>query len=755
MTDGKSVRLIKDLAIVNNSPFDVKNATITLTFGDGLHVDVDSVRNNSYISNLLADNYTHPNREKSLSVTYQDGTSEIVPANSKGDPSKNIKSITLTRDWNASQMAGMHGDGIRGFVSKTYQDGSPVKVGDTISVSLTVKGVNTAGHNVSKTVHDTLKVVDQQFAPLKTESYYGGIDKTGLGDDPSGTINIHWERTSGEKGKIQLENPTFYFVMPNTVSQIKNPRWSSGKDAQGNSVPTLTSIVYKKSKDGKNTVAIMHFSGTLIDQATNNYIALVFDTVNKDNVINQKSEGTLYWTADNVNADGLTKVDPTRADSQNKVAHLPADLTQEQLNKIYRHKSFWGSINMITGMHSTSATKTATTPWQTQTIVDYHGDGQADLGVNLVNDTNNELHNVVTIINLPKVSDNSNLTVNLTGNTVELIDPNTDSKLTDDVTVLYSTKPADLGSNDLSSFVTADQIKDWSKVQAVAVTSQNFSSMTSRQVQIPVVINNLVANAGKVGIIETRVSVDELKPIIVTADAENAAKLVVGGQATIRTQMHYQDAQGKDHYVPLTDLTHAYDILQHRVLNSSDFTPSVTDLAQIPGYELREVSPRVVSGNAVIGQPVSAQDDGSVLQFELAPSAQKVLINYVSDDDNQTVIKTDTLKGKTGETQKINIVTPDNYVLVDPAANPSEYTFLASDNKPIIIHLKHKKTTMPEEKTVTRTIKVTTPDGQAKTVEQTAKLTRTVTTDQVTGEKAYSDWTTGEWANSNAPTIPG
>ena len=72
-----SVRLIHDLSILNNSPFDVKNATVTLTFGDGLHVDVDSVRNNSYISNLLADNYIHPNREKSLLVTYQDGTSEI------------------------------------------------------------------------------------------------------------------------------------------------------------------------------------------------------------------------------------------------------------------------------------------------------------------------------------------------------------------------------------------------------------------------------------------------------------------------------------------------------------------------------------------------------------------------------------------------------------------------------------------------------------------------------------------------------
>lgn len=752
--NGNSISLINDLAVENNSPFDVKNATVTLTFGDGLHVDVDSVRNNSYISNLLADNYIHPNREKSLLVTYQDGTSEMVPANSKGDPTKNIKSITLTRDWNASQMAGMHDGGISGFVASTYQDGSPVKVGDTINVSLTVTGVNTVGHNVSKTIHDTLKVVDQQFAPLATRNYYGGIDKTGLGDNPSGTINIHWYRTSGERGKIQLENPTLYFVMPNTVSQIKNPRWGSGKDAPGNAAPTLTSITYEKSKDGKNTVAIMHFSGTLIDQALNNWVPIVFDTVNKDNVVNQKSEGYLYWTADNVNADGLTKVDPSRLDSQNKAAHLPADLSQEQLSKIYLHWAYWGTINMATGMYSASATKTATTPWQTQTVVDYHGNGQADVGVNLVNDTSNELHNVVAIINLPKAANNSNLTVNLTGNNVELIDPNTDSKMTDGVTVLYSTKPADLSSNDLSSFVTADQVADWSKVQAVAVTLQKLGGMISRQVQIPVVVNDLVANAGKAGTVGTRISADELKPIIVSADAENAAKLVVGGQATINVQMHYQDAQGKDHYVPLTDLIHSYDILQHHVLNSSDFTPSTTDLAQVPGYELSKASPTVVSGHAVIGQPVSAQDGGSVLQFELVPSAQKVLINYVDDDDNQKVIKTDMLTGKTGETQKIDIVTPDNYVLVDPAANPSEYTFLASDNKPITIHLKHATHSISDSRTVTETVHYQSTDGSQVPSDHvaTANFSRTGTHDEVTGADHWNAWNISSYDFDAVPT---
>lgn len=666
-------------------------------------------------------------------------------------------------------MAGMHivgigGGGIYGFVAKTYQDGTSVKVGDTINVSLTVAGVDTAGHNVSKTVHDTLKVVDQQFAPLTTESVWGSIDKKGLGDDPSGTINLHWRRTSGERGKIQLENPTLYFVMPNTVSQIKNVSWGASKDAQGNSVPTLTSITYEKSKDGKNTVAIMHFSGALIDQALNNFVPLYFSTVNKDNVVNQDSEGFLYWTADNVNADGLTKIDPSRLDSQNKAAHLPADLTQEQLNKIYLHSPYWGTINMATGMYSTSATKTATMPWQIQTIMDYHDDGQADVGVNLVNDTSNALHNVVAIINLPKATNNSSLTANLTGNTVELIDPNTDRKLTADVKVLYSMKAADLSSNDLSAFVTADQVTDWSKVQAVAVTLQSFSGMSSRQVQIPVVVKDLVANAGKTGIIETRVSADELKPIIVSKDAENVAKLVVGGQATIQAQLHYQDAQGKDHYLPLADRTRAYDILEHHVLNASDFTPSTTELAQVPGYELSTAAPTVVSGQAVLGQPVSAQADGSLLQFELVPSVQKVLISYV--DQAGHVVAQRNVIGKTGETVDLPNFLPDGWMIYRGQNVPTKLTFGVHNNNRdfVVTHVLAFVSadadirpgdriagtvgkTYPAgvsadslNKTVTRTIRVTSPSGVTKTVVQMVHFMRNAVVDAVTGQVTYLGW---------------
>lgn len=55
------------------------------------------------------------------------------------------------------------------------------------------------------------------------------------------------------------------------------------------------------------------------------------------------------------------------------------------------------------------------------------------------------------------------------------------------------------------------------------------------------------------------------------------------------------------------------------------------------------------------------------------------------------------------------------------------------------------------EKTVTRTINVTTPDGKTTTVKQTATLAKQVDL----GKDAHPAWTTGEWVSYDVPTIPG
>ena len=55
------------------------------------------------------------------------------------------------------------------------------------------------------------------------------------------------------------------------------------------------------------------------------------------------------------------------------------------------------------------------------------------------------------------------------------------------------------------------------------------------------------------------------------------------------------------------------------------------------------------------------------------------------------------------------------------------------------------------EKTATRTINVTTPDGKTATVKQTATLAKQVDF----GKDAHPDWTTSEWTSYDVPVIPG
>ncbi|WP_338033118.1 mucin-binding protein [Limosilactobacillus alvi] len=175
---------------------------------------------------------------------------------------------------------------------------------------------------------------------------------------------------------------------------------------------------------------------------------------------------------------------------------------------------------------------------------------------------------------------------------------------------------------------------------------------------------------------------------------------------------------------------------------------NLTNLAVIPGY-----TPMVVKGSTAHVMVDGATEDTQT-QIVYVGQTQSTTIQYV-DDETGKVVQTTNLSGKTGETVTPSYQTPSGYDLVDPSQAVTSYTFKASGNQPIIIHLKHHKSTMPETKTVTRTITVINPDGTTKTVTQTATITRQVTTDQVTGEQTATDWTTAKWPAFNVPTLEG
>src|SRR5699024_6388289 len=169
------------------------------------------------------------------------------------------------------------------------------------------------------------------------------------------------------------------------------------------------------------------------------------------------------------------------------------------------------------------------------------------------------------------------------------------------------------------------------------------------------------------------------------------------------------------------------------------------DVPQIESYK--------ASQTTVNQSWVNVNTQNQTVDITYTANPQSIKINYVDDEKGGATVKSDTLNGKTDETVKTGITIPENYSVV--GTTPSEYTFKSSGNTDITVHLKHVIDTTSEEKTVTRTIKVTDPTGKVTTIPQTAKVTRTVSTDKVTNQKTYGDWTSSSFDSYDVPTIEG
>lgn len=162
-----------------------------------------------------------------------------------------------------------------------------------------------------------------------------------------------------------------------------------------------------------------------------------------------------------------------------------------------------------------------------------------------------------------------------------------------------------------------------------------------------------------------------------------------------------------------------------------------------------------------------------------------VTINY-KDTATGEIVGTDRLTTNYYQDFLLPDHTPAGYVAVDPSVFKNARSVRVAGDQPtktfeIPVHHKmvtvtpdHPKTPndkLPDNptksypsgvaeadlnKTLTRTIKVTTPDGKTTTISQVAKLTRTAEVDEVTVEVVkYSDWTTGTWGAFTPKEVEG
>ena len=169
-------------------------------------------------------------------------------------------------------------------------------------------------------------------------------------------------------------------------------------------------------------------------------------------------------------------------------------------------------------------------------------------------------------------------------------------------------------------------------------------------------------------------------------------------------------------------------------------------------------APEAISGyTPSINDVPSANVDSSLsdqtVNVTYTADAQKVEIVYVDDAKGGAVVKTDQVAGKTDETVKVTPNVPTGYKVVGEV--PGSYTMTGDGHQVITVHLVHQMKTTSESKTATRTINVRTPHDGTTVFKQTVDLSRDVTTDQVTGDKTYGDWSTTEWTHYDVPVVAG
>ena len=120
-----------------------------------------------------------------------------------------------------------------------------------------------------------------------------------------------------------------------------------------------------------------------------------------------------------------------------------------------------------------------------------------------------------------------------------------------------------------------------------------------------------------------------------------------------------------------------------------------------------------------------------------------VLIKYVDRDGNE--IGRQVITGHVGDTIKVTPQFPENWVPVDPDTVPAEVQIKEENGQIIIVVVRHAEKDPVQTKKVTRTITVTTPDGQTKTIKQVVTISRYGDLDLVTGQIAWQPWTTAQW----------
>lgn len=475
-----------------------------------------------------------------------------------------------------------------------------------------------------------------------------------------GSISINVSNDS-KKASNRIVEPTFYYVLPaytNFTGDLTNllnlnPGITDGDKSKENIKPKLTSYMV-----GNQQVIKLDYSGT----------GFVYDA-NKDGntlpiAIDADAEPGVYkWNVYLFTQTGIVNHDAITNTSD--VANKYTQNVVQEAEKAGKS----GSLYMIgQGDWEIKTPPVAYAPNTVQGNLDVKsvangksddkGSEEMNYATEIANYSSGSIKDPYMLINFPQADPKNSFTFELTGPEEFIALNNNLGK--DDFTTYYSTKTQDLPTvkdrgkvPDMTGYVTAGQVTDWSKIKSAVIKFNTTlpGGTVLGQIVFKGKDSTLKTDAGKTSYFRAAVMGETINPFL----TENTSIKVVG-KSTVNTRLHYQDTDRQDHYINVPTMTKEYND-NVDTMKSSDFALNSIPKELIPDhYELvANQVPSIINnedGNskdatAEFNKTVTYAFDGDTVQFELVPKIDKATqtinrtVHFRTDGDNSKEVAED------------------------------------------------------------------------------------------------------------------
>ncbi|WP_203664669.1 KxYKxGKxW signal peptide domain-containing protein [Lacticaseibacillus sp. 53-4] len=350
-----------------------------------------------------------------------------------------------------------------GTLSKTYDNGDPVKVGDVLTTTMSLK---VTGNSSITPVSFKQTVVGLQAHVTGYINKTAESKSTFPGQSKSGEVSLQYTGSNGQTTNL-IKEPILYAVLPPQLHGFVDEESVKGAKV------TTTGLT-----DGR-TLFTFDYSGTGVwvdtSKATNSYAHVFFDNL-PDDVAGKYPVQLLIYSPTTPLQSGLQVVkDPILA----KVIHA---------NTVTYLSEKW-TIDMADARLAASlAQGNQDGSPAAQGNSDIHGDKAQNFYVNMIDATSSAATNSSEVINLPQKDDDqgSTYTFKLTG-PVKLPTTFANGDPLSGV-VLYSTERATINPNPSSpnGYVPESMVTDWSAIKSIMINVGTIPSRTETgRVEIP------------------------------------------------------------------------------------------------------------------------------------------------------------------------------------------------------------------------------------------------------------------------------